>query len=497
MSSPSEMLIERTPQLAIAFTELPQEEEVKLRSLEFREYLGRQAIHGEVEIETELREQTPDDRSTSLMDAIHRGAWGDQQAKLLVRANVLPDGIERTEKVGYVFNTRLRVTDDGKIIQHGQTTEDVVRNSLLFANGCPKMEPRLSAETNNHFRQQAALDQGLLLDNYFVVLSRIPDNMNHEEQDEVGFFSLTQTWIMQATTQTSASELILSSALMAGVAEESGNNHDEQTVIKLGDALGVDYSNMSAAEIIDRPLLISKSLMPNGVIDLVRLADQLTGDVFFGRRSCRTDYLEFLDECRTREESFIEVADEITDELIARADEIHSPTQATKMLAKLSEKRMVKRAVNDNQIDPRVFGMKAASYIEQARYYTGVGEAKQAEVYTSKAQATAKSSSCPSVYSNPAETENNPSTNKETESNKGKIRCINCRQYVLKADVVKKDCWKCPRCKYAVDICTGKVLNQGQESSSAEPPTENQTKSSDQNKTASSRSESRDLALVA
>jgi len=46
-------------------------------------------------------------------------------------------------------------------------------------------------------------------------------------------------------------------------------------------------------------------------------------------------------------------------------------------------------------------------------------------------------------------------------NNGGMIRCIKCRQYVPKKQVVKKDCWECPACKHKVDICNGKVLREG------------------------------------
>lgn len=49
------------------------------------------------------------------------------------------------------------------------------------------------------------------------------------------------------------------------------------------------------------------------------------------------------------------------------------------------------------------------------------------------------------------------------ESTSGIIRCIQCRQMVLKAAVVKpKDgCWECPKCLHRVDVCTGAVLKRG------------------------------------
>lgn len=41
-----------------------------------------------------------------------------------------------------------------------------------------------------------------------------------------------------------------------------------------------------------------------------------------------------------------------------------------------------------------------------------------------------------------------------------KMRCIECRDEVDRDEVVKKDSWRCPTCKYEVDICTGKVIRK-------------------------------------
>jgi len=49
----------------------------------------------------------------------------------------------------------------------------------------------------------------------------------------------------------------------------------------------------------------------------------------------------------------------------------------------------------------------------------------------------------------------------EVDPKKGNIRCIKCREYVPKVEVIKQDCWECPACLHKVDICTGAVLNEG------------------------------------
>ncbi|MGH7158033.1 MAG: hypothetical protein ACREGD_03080 [Candidatus Saccharimonadales bacterium] len=61
----------------------------------------------------------------------------------------------------------------------------------------------------------------------------------------------------------------------------------------------------------------------------------------------------------------------------------------------------------------------------------------------------------------PGALQGSESETSENEPQAGIIRCIKCRQYVQKADVVKQDCWECPKCNHKVDVCTGKTLREG------------------------------------
>jgi len=61
----------------------------------------------------------------------------------------------------------------------------------------------------------------------------------------------------------------------------------------------------------------------------------------------------------------------------------------------------------------------------------------------------------------------------EKDSISGKVRCINasCRKYVPKRLVVKERSWRCPECKFEIDICKpgGKVINPGNQSDEVQP----------------------------
>jgi hypothetical protein len=233
------------------------------------------------------------------------------------------------------------------------------------------------------------------------------------------------------------------------------------TMVEVGNELDVDYSGMNTAEIIDHPLLIHKSLMPNGVIDLVsRLWDKHAGGTFFGETKPTQDYLEFAQKCQQREDELKPTIEEIVNELINSAGEIQTPTQATDSLARLSQRHMVDRAIIDGRFDPMVFG-EAAPYIELARMHYELGNIELAEAARDKAQAKAKSYSCPGAKLDAdSASEDATSDSSETDSKDGLIRCPKCSKRVSKKKASEnKGYLCCPKCNYAVEICTNKQVD--------------------------------------
>ena len=327
----------------------------------------------------------------SLHDALCRAAEGDSTSRRLVETNVATDVIERTIKTGHVMNkTPLVISKEGKIVQHGQTMDSIQANSLRFASRHPVMRARTEAEARNGFRIENLNRQGLLNEYSFVVLSRA------ENLPQFGFFTETMSVSIQVTSK-HGNGLALESAFVAGVGADGAAAHDEATVVRLGTMLGVDLTGKTAAEIIDTPLLIHNSLLPNGAIDLVRLYDQAAGGTFFGENRPPQDYLEYLEFCHQREQLFSPRIQQITNELIASARQIDSPLTAIRLLHDISEKHMVKQAILDNSIDSRVFGPVSSMHIEQARQALERGDNEAVLKHGNEAIKTAESSSCPSA----------------------------------------------------------------------------------------------------
>jgi hypothetical protein len=400
----------------------------------------------------------------NLHQAIQRAAAGDAEAILFVDANCETDAIERTLKAGHDTKVILAENDRGEIMQHGQTTEDIQINNFGASGNNFHMFGRSKAEANNSVRHSILNRLGLLNDFYCVTWSGTDDKMNLAELSEANFFTDTMSGAFQALTKENG-QLTLESAFVAGIKAEGEDRHDQHTIVEMAAGLKVDCSGMSTTEIIDDPWLIHKSLMPNGLIDLVKRFDDAAGGTFFGQAKPRQDYVAYRDACRQREKAYQPIAVKIRNALIAEADQIKTPVEATARLDALSQKFTLQMAIEDKTIDSRVFG-PAAPHIEQARVYLETGQRELAFQSTEKAQAVAKSSSCPKwkqaadgLVAGQTDSESSNATTGESTSNE--IRCVQCREQVKKADVVKADCWECPKCKHKVDICTGEVLNVG------------------------------------
>ncbi|MEO5627745.1 MAG: hypothetical protein ABIQ89_02555 [Candidatus Saccharimonadales bacterium] len=445
---------------AILVPEMAVDRLIRQRADRFIRAAGSVSLAEHVQIEEVSVESPTTDQATNLMDSVHRAKHGDTVARQMVRANSEIDLVERTIKAGNIIEVLVAEDEDGELVQHGQSLDSVHSNSLRFASATPAMRERAEPEARNNFRIKHHYKADQIDDHYFVVLSRFPDKsaMTDEEARKAGFFLDTKSAAFQATIKQGAG-VKTESAFVAGAKHVDAPLHDERAIIAMGAYFGIDYSGKTAAEIIDMPMLIPKSLMPNGVVDLVKLYDQFAGGTFFGQAKPAEDYLAFKQFCRQRQVALSSTVEEVVEELIDRAHEIHTPLQAVEMLDEISEKKMVIYSVKkDHTIDPRVFGPVAARHIERARLYELAGEVDKANESTILAQETAESYSCPSAREKDALAANDAEKLGDSESLNSLIRCIKCRKYVKKKEVVKKQSWCCPKCKYEVDICNGKEI---------------------------------------
>lgn len=371
---------ERGPQSELnawIVAEMPDDQLVKRRAARFA---GRIALAGVVEL---------DDGQPyhSLLDAL-RALPEDDRAKQLTIANISSDVIERTLKAGHILRSVMTIAESGAIYQHGQSLQSVQANSLAQARNHPQMYARTLAENNNAFRLEDLCRWGDLLKEYsFAVFSKAKD------LPECGFFTDTMSCSIQLTHQ-EGQQLITESAFVAGKTED-GQMIDSQSINHIYLQLaGKDVSSLSDDELIDTPLLIHNSLIPNGVVDLVRLYDQVNS-TFFGLNRAPEDYLGYLSKCRDREAGYQDICQRIFEDLVAAVPQMSLPSDATRKLNQLSEQYTVEKAVHDSSIDPRVFGPVSAVHILAARQALALGLEQQYRESTQLAKDNAVSSSCP------------------------------------------------------------------------------------------------------
>lgn len=338
---------------------------------------------GNIALSSEMISSEP-----TLYEAIRSGN------RAFIEENARTDVIERTFKAGHIMKVRQRLNGRGQIEQHGQTSEQTQINTLRYANANPLMKPRVRAETKNMYYIDLLRRSGLLEENYAVVVSLCP-NADNTTLDKLGFFSFSKSLAIQATT-VEQGDITTESAFIAGVKHDGTERYDHKTAVDFGKRFGEDWRGLNDAQIISRVLLIPKSSMPNGVIDLAQVWDDLAGGTFFGRDVPRQDYGRYLQLCRQREQGFEPAVQKIVSDLISIAPTLEGPLDAVEALHKISEKHTLDKALTDRTIDPRVFGAKAALDLEEARFHYDRGNVQLVQLSMHKALKNAASGSCAS-----------------------------------------------------------------------------------------------------
>jgi hypothetical protein len=434
------------PPLTIDVNQLPLAEMVNREAETFIRKVGQLAMLG-VEVEGLIEKSDPD----NLMEAVKGAKNGEEQSLKVVEANVSTDVLERTIKSGLILEVPLSVDEGGVISQHSQTMDTIQKNTLLYAADNPKMRARAHAEVRNSFRIRELYRMGLLKDYSFVVFSRTADDMDDQERKDCGFFEDKPVSIQ--VTSITETGLKTESAFVAAVSKPGAPAKDKQVIESVGNELNVDFTGQNSTELLDHPILIHNSLIPNGAIDLVEMFDKAAGGTFFGKEQPVEDYLVYKEACIKRAESYLPKVQQIMGELIASADLLHEPIDAVKMLNKLSDQHMVEMAAYDKRIDPKVFGSAAAPLIELARSHLDRGNEELSKTATKKAQKVSDSRSCPSAIGKQAqETGEEKVTSIEDSWHGGKKhfndKCRSCKKVKIETGAchICKDCvakpWK-------------------------------------------------------
>ncbi len=443
-------------------------EQDKLIRADAARFIGRALASKEIVVEP------VDEDSMSLLGAVKEAANGNGSALPNINKNASIATIEGIYKSGHITDIVSEIKPDGSIVQFGQSHTAVYTNALKYTSKFEPILNRTKAETVNgtrigHYARTDELD-----DCYLLVSSLCPDDIPRDQLEDHSFFGATMTGVLQATTVKDG-KLVTQSAFVAGVTEKDGPRHDIETVKKIYEFFGQSSEGLSVTELLERPLLVPKKYMPNGVLDIVKLYDELAGGLFFGSNQEVQDYDQYLEVCRQREKDLKETVGKIVQEIVASADELHKPIDAIEKLYELTKKHALAYVVTDDRIDTRIFGEEAHVELQQARVHYKNGDEAAMQVALEQATDKAIFTMCGAgTEKKEAKLGNAPDlqTAKLSEANQlensendtsGRIRCFRCHEYVDKKDVVDKETknWCCPKCNYEVDACTGEVICEG------------------------------------
>lgn len=407
----AELPFEQPPALLVS--ELPQYEYSKKR---FQRLLGSIATKSSVE----YGEQP---KTTTLLDAINQTAFeGSKDAEALIDINVGTTVSEACFKKEHVTSISMHLNEQGELIQFGQTMSQFQYNSLALR---PKRHERLEAVTrqealNGHAIEDLA-NQGVLDDYWFVVSSLVPENVPEGDLGEKGdgYFLHSLTYVNQATTRT-GDDVITQPAFSEGTfadeeasfEERIARRHDIQTISAVRQRLGLPP--ISTTDEALEGILVHKSLMPNGVVDFMRMCDE-EADRILGRTADRSDayYTNLLANSIAKEESLADIKQQVKADLLQHAGKLEDPMEAIQLLWELTKKHSVRSAATNLHIDPIVFGQEAVARVEESRYRLSMGDFIGAEMAIREALKVATISGCGGGSSKDKDGDNNSDSNNE------------------------------------------------------------------------------------
>lgn len=414
----------------------------------------------------ETVESTPDslENGATLADAIDGAVEGDPQSNRIVDINIATAVSEGVFKDRHVTRVVRQVNDQGEIEQHGLTATQMHYNSYVHRTNRPEqLRKHTLAEALNGYREAAAVGAGVLdFDgNVLVTFSGVAEGLDEDQLDHrgEGYFTRTMTYCAQGTTHEGEGKVVTESAFMAGTrasehaafAERVAQRFDIEAVGLVYEWLGLPVPK-TVLEFLENPVLVSRTLMPNGIVDFVRWIDQAR-DILDGREAERPEeaYIQMRADSLEREASMETTRLLVKQELLGYAGSFKDPTEANALLWELVKKYTVEASVTNYHIDLRVFGAKAQVRLEKARHYAATGDYVAMERWITSAQRFAQVSGCGGGSSGrevrdmldarraEAGQEPGPWHGGKTHKNE---ECISCKQ--LKTEVGDCHiCWEC------------------------------------------------------
>lgn len=341
----------------------------------------------------------------NFLERLQAARDGDSEARKWVEANADTAIFEAVFKDGYIGETYMDRTADGRLSQHGQTNDEIYHNAMALRPGRHRVLKDITrAEALNRHRIEAELEAGGLKDDYYVVFSLVPEGVPEEQlgAEGDGYFLDGLTLSVQATTESAGGRVKTESAFVKGVEEQGDDTfaarmsrrHDFKAVARLYERLGHRAPGL-AAEILGEGLYIPKEMMPNGVSDVVYWLDVAKDEVLGHEEERRPeDYAGLRLESKRKEASLADVREKVVEDLLEDAPRLETPMEAVQKLWDLVKEHATEASFSNMNIDPGVFGRKAASHIRRARQHISKGDLKTAATYMRMAHAQSEITGC-------------------------------------------------------------------------------------------------------
>jgi hypothetical protein len=361
---------------------------------------------GSLSLQTAIENTPHGEKNVSLLERIQAARAGSAEAMASVNANVSTALFEALFKENYVSDTYMERDTAGNLFQHGQTNDDIHRNSLTMRpDRHPLLRKITEAEALNRHRIETALEVGQLRDNYFVVFSLVPNGISAEElgsQGE-GYFLDSLSLGIQATTELQNGRVQTETGFMAGVealendnfADRIAKRHDFAAVQKLYEWFGQKAPD-AADELLANGLAIPKAMMQNGVTDVMYWL-AVAKDAVLGRETnhTRQEFAAMKLESKRRERRLKDVQQQIVENLLLLSEHLDDdPMQAVSLLWELVRQHATEAAFTNYDIDPIVLGRSAATDIMHARYHLENGNLEEAEFHKQKAHLNSEATGC-------------------------------------------------------------------------------------------------------
>jgi hypothetical protein len=358
------------------------------------------------------------------------------------------DGAMRTH-FEFVFNGNDFYGRDGRSMRH------IFEQALIEARRMALSRPELAFEVRRRqiemeeFNDMVAMGHGDR-GNTMVVVSDFPPELMNATTD-VGGYNVTrkQTMLrvlaMQPDGQLNMYTQTLDKSDRASLeAIFQGLGYEPQPGELLGQRMHLDLGQS------DQEFLINRL---TGVYDRSLEQHNPSKRYYAGREdSNRLNTYDFVQSQTDLIEAFARL-------------QMQNPAQAETMRYEFAA-AMEKRFLSRQQIDPIRAVSKAVGRDIYREMLTAGQEARSSGKTFSGCGVSTQANSTPNgggQSSTGDQLDEAGYGNKSEEDSKlpSKIRCINCKEKVPSKEVVKVKSWCCPKCKYEVDICTGKVLCAG------------------------------------